>query len=214
MKRLFLAFLVFFLFGCTQQTTSPSLVGQKGLPEAEFLYFSETGHSVLPPFLSYYQQHNGLQRLGYPITEALDHEGWRVQYFQYGRLEVHPENQPDYFITVGWLGELSHRTQPPIPRPQGSQSRYFPDSGHSLSGDFLRYFEANGDTVQFGRPISEAFLCDGYICQDFQSARFIWRPQLPSSDRVQLESLGELYFQNSDLPSSLLSPVPPPRESP
>jgi hypothetical protein len=208
MKSLFLTLLAALLLtGCAGQTEKP--------PDTNsVLYFPETGHSIQPPFSTYFQQRGGARLLGYPITEALDHEGWRVQYFQNARLEVHPENSPDYFITVGWLGELSNRTQPPIPKPPDESSRYFPESGHSLSGDFLTFFEANGGTAQFGRPISEAFLCSGFICQDFQSARFIWRPQLPPANRVQLEALGEGYFLNSDLPVELLAPVSPPEESP
>jgi hypothetical protein len=173
------------------------------------LYFSETGHTVQEPFLSYYLAHDGLTRLGYPITEPLDHEGWRVQYFQYARLEIHPENHPDYFITVGWLGQFSHRTQPPIYNNKYTPNLYFPETGHTLSGDFLTYFEAQGDTVQFGRPISEPFLHQGLVTQDLQSARFIWRPDLPPPVRVQLEPLGETYFLGSDLPLDLLSPVSP-----
>ncbi len=208
MKSLFLTLLTALLLtGCAGQKEKP--------PDANsVLYFPETGHSIQPPFLNYFQPRGGVRLLGYPITEALNHEGWQVQYFQNARLEVHPENSPDYFITVGWLGELSNRTQPPIPDPLNKSSRYFPESGHSLSGDFLTFFEANGDTAQFGRPISEAFLCSGSICQDFQSARFIWQPQNLPQERVRLEALGKIYFLNSSLPVELLEPVPPPKQNP
>ncbi|MFQ5576148.1 MAG: hypothetical protein ACE5G8_04075 [Anaerolineae bacterium] len=151
-----------------------------------------------------------MRRLGYPITEAIDHEGWRVQYFQRGRLEVHPENHPDYFITVGWLGQLSHRTQPPLPAPPNSTARFFPKTGHTVNGDFLTFFLDNGGTVQFGQPISEPFIHNGLLNQDFQSARFIWQPSLPAPARVQLEPLGETHFLSGDLPLSLLEPVSPP----
>jgi len=179
------------------------------------LYFPETGHSIQPPFLAYYLSNQGPVRLGYPITEALTHEGWQVQYFQNARLEVHPENDPAYFITVGWLGQLNQRTQAPIHQSGQEQNdrleySYFPETGHTLQGDFWRYFRVNGDTVQFGRPISEPFLYHGQISQDFQSARFIWYPNLPSQARVQLEPLGENYFLSSGLPLNLLEPIPPP----
>lgn len=163
----------------------------------------------MAPFAAYYQRHNGLTRLGYPITEALAHEGWQVQYFQYGRLEIHPENRPAYRVTVGWLGQADNRTQPPQPFSGCARCDYFPETGHRINGDFEAYFKANGNTVQFGRPISEPFLCAGLLCQDFQSARFIWYPHLPPAARVQLEPLGETYFLKSELPANRLAPVKP-----
>ncbi|MEM7032977.1 MAG: hypothetical protein AAF629_25730 [Chloroflexota bacterium] len=154
--------------------------------------------------------------IGYPITEAFEHEGWLVQYMQNTRLEVHPENEPAYFITLGWLGELSHRTQPPLHQDDITQPKtatYFPKTGHQITGEFLSFFMKNGNTVQFGRPISEPFIHQGRLVQDFQSARFIWRPDLPEGSRVQLEPLGETYFLSGDLPLHLLDPVAIPPEA-
>lgn len=124
-------------------------------------------------------------------------DGWTVQYFENGRLERHPENEPRYLITVGWLGEQLGRTQPPIPAvsiPARHEARqYFPKTGHTLSGDFLTYYEAHGGSVRFGLPISEPFLLDGVITQDFQSARFFWHPfEQPS---VQLEPIGQVHLE-------------------
>lgn len=183
--------------------------------EAPALYFPLTGHTVREPFLSYYEARDGLANFGYPITEAIVQDGWTVQYFQFARLEVHPENEPAYLVTVGWLGDLLHRRAPPVPgqsvpaAPEPDR-RYFPETGHTASGLFLAYFEAHGDTVRFGRPISEPFLHGGLIVQDFQSARLIWRPDLPPEGQVELAPIGETYFLASDLPLTLLQPVAPP----
>ena len=193
------------LLGCAAKTESST-----ASLDDQIYYFSETGHTVQAPFLVYYLAHDGPSRYGYPVTEALNHERWQVQYFQYARLEVHPENNPDYFITVGWLGQLSHRTKPPHVVRAFEQGRYYPETGHNLSGDFLTYFDNNGDTVQFGQPISEIFSEHGQLCQDFQSTRFCWRPELPPQARVQLEPIGETYFLSSDLPNQLLNPLPAP----
>ena len=202
--------LIFFILndlsGC-KPTSSITQGSTRTATDGKNLYFPETGHTIQAPFLAYYIAHDGLTRLGYPITEAIAHEGWQVQYFQNARLEVHPENQPAYFITVGWLGQLSHRTQPPIYHHYKIPGRYFPETGHTLNGDFLTYFEINGGTVQFGQPISEPFIKQGRISQDFQSARFIWHPNWPSYARVTLEPLGENYFLASGLPLELLAPV-------
>lgn len=195
---------VFILTGCASSNAGKT---EAAIPQSlQSLYFAETGHTVEPPFLAYYLNHPDPSLLGYPITEALDHEGWHVQYFQYARLEVHPENDPEYFITVGWLGQLSHRTQPPV-QPKTTDN-YFPETGHTLYGDFRDFYDAHGNSVQFGRPISEPFIHQGRITQDFQSARFIWYPDLPPNLRVELEPIGETYFLSSGLSLTLLDPVP------
>ncbi len=70
--------------------------------------FAETGHSVCEPFLSYWQQQGGLERFGYPLTEAMEETigGWTgtVQYFERRRMEQHPENAPPFNIQLGLLG--------------------------------------------------------------------------------------------------------------
>lgn len=207
-----LLLLAFGLLGCSTVST-PQYTGR--LVDAmanNSRYFSQTGHTIRPPFLAYYLTHDGLAQFGYPITEALDQDGWQVQYFQFVRLEQHPENHPDYFITVGWLGQLSHRTQPPIYKPRPQYGRYFPASGHTVQGDFLTFFSKNGGPVRFGLPISEPFIHQDRLTQDFQSARLFWQPDAASP--VLLEPLGETYFLSSDLPLSLLDPLQqPPKAS-
>lgn len=129
-------------------------------------------------------------------------EGWTVQYFEKGRLELHPENEPAYRITVGWLGDLLQRRRPPllaslIPRVDDPHRRYFSATGHTLSGDFLVYFDTHGGSVRFGLPISEPFLIKGRLTQDFQSARFFWTPE--NHPPVTLEEIGRVHLEISDL---------------
>ncbi len=149
---------------------------------AETLFFPETGHSVQPPFSTFFNRLGELNLLGYPITESMLEGGWTVQYFQFGRLEIHPENDPAYLITVGWLGDLSNRTRPAT----NSHTEY------TLDGAFATFYRENGGSVQFGQPISNPFLENGHIVQDFQSARFIWIPDELMS--VALEPIGETYL--------------------
>lgn len=165
--------------------------------EVESHYFIETGHTVRGDFWLFFNSYGGVASLGYPLTEEIEVDGWTVQYFEKGRLERHPENEPAYRITVGWLGDLLQRRRPPIPnelipRADDSNRRYFPETGHTLSGDFLRYFEAHGGPVRFGLPISEPFLEEGRLTQDFQSARFFWTPE--SDPPIMLEDIGRVHL--------------------
>jgi hypothetical protein len=169
-------------------------------------YFKETGHIVRGDFWRFFNSYGGVESLGYPLTEEMIEGGWTVQYFEKGRLERHPENEPAYTITVGWLGDLLQRRRPPIPaaaipRADDPNRRYFPQTGHTLSGDFLDYFEAHGGSVRFGLPISEPFLWEGRLTQDFQSARFFWAPE--AEPPVMLEDIGRVYLELSGLEKGL-----------
>ena len=169
--------------------------------------FAETDQTVRGEFLRFFDRYGGVTQLGYPLTEEMVVEGWRVQYFEKGRLEYHPENEPTYRVTIGWLGDLLQRRRPPIatetiPRADDPNHRYFPQTGHTVSGDFLRYFDTHGGTVQFGLPISQPFLLDGRLTQDFQSARFFWHPELESP--ITLEPIGRVHLKASGLDVALL----------
>ena len=49
-------------------------------------YHPQTGHSVGQPFLAYYENHGGLTRFGYPLSESFYHQGTLTQDFQRARL--------------------------------------------------------------------------------------------------------------------------------
>lgn len=57
---------------------------------------------------------------------------------------------------------------------QVSDEKYFPETGHYVKGDFLRYYQsASNPTVTFGYPLTEQFTSkDGKTVQYFQRARF------------------------------------------
>jgi hypothetical protein len=161
-------------------------------------YFQETGYTVQGEFLYFFEIYGGADSLGYPLTGDIRVDGWKVQYFEKGRLEYHPENEPAYRITVGWLGDLLNRRQPPIPaanipRADKLDYRYYAQTGHIISGDFLRYFDTHGGSVRFGLPISEPFLLEGQLTQDFQSARFFWTPR--AKEPVALEEIGRIHLE-------------------
>lgn len=168
--------------------------------EGEAHAFIETGQTVQGDFWRFFYAYGGVEGLGYPLTAEMVIDGWTVQYFEKGRLERHPENEPAYRITVGWLGDLLQRRRPPlpaqlIPPANDPNRRYFPETGHTISGDFLRYFDTHGGSVRFGLPISEPFLETGRLTQDFQSARFFWMPE--NEPPVMLEDIGRVYWELS-----------------
>ncbi len=73
-------------------------------------YFPETKHSLCPPFAAYWEQNGGLERFGYPITEAQQETigDWtgNIQYFERRRMEHHTENRGTQFeVLLGLLGK-------------------------------------------------------------------------------------------------------------
>ncbi len=86
---------------------------------ADRRYFRETGHSLATGFKKYWDDNDGVNRFGFPISEELTENGVTVQYFERGRLEYHPELEAGKQITLGRLGEelLEARgwIQPPPP---------------------------------------------------------------------------------------------------
>ncbi len=109
-------------------------------------FFPETSHSVCEPFLSYWQQHGGLERFGYPITQAMEETigDWTgtVQYFERRRMEHHPENAPPYDVLLGLLGKEMNPTATTAPQtgtggsgstaPASWQEFTPPDGGFSV----------------------------------------------------------------------------------
>jgi hypothetical protein len=84
--------------------------------------------------------------------------------------------------------------------PVGAQSpsdvQYFPETGHNVRGDFLRFFKAvKHPLLVFGYPITDEFTSeDGKTVQYFQRARFELRTDLPKNQRVQLTALGQALY--------------------
>ena len=83
---------------------------------------------------------------------------------------------------------------------QAATIQYFPETGHHVRGDFLRFYKSVRDPLLvFGYPITEQMTAkDGKTVQYFQRARFELRRDLPESHRVQLTPVGQALYQQAD----------------
>ena len=174
---------------------SPTAAGhpQAGAPQGTT--FPQTGYTVPPEFMPYWQAHGGLAIFGYPISAVRTEGGYEVQYFERNRFEYHPElKSTAYEVELGLLGTLltADRTFPKaMSFANTSTSYYFPQTGHSLSGLFLRYWNSHGGLALFGYPISEVFTENGYSVQYFERNRFEYHPEhAGTAYEVQLGLLG------------------------
>ncbi|MCX7623549.1 MAG: glycoside hydrolase family protein [Thermomicrobium sp.] len=92
--------------------------------------------------------------------------------------------------------------------PADPAVRYFPETGHTLSGPFRRYWEQNGGLAAFGYPLTEAFWSGGRLVQFFERARFEYWPEFRgTTNEVQLAHLGRWA-----LGSRSFAPQPPPEK--
>jgi type VII secretion-associated serine protease mycosin len=85
---------------------------------------------------------------------------------------------------------------PREPVPTTSEQHYFPETRHTLSGDFLRYWQRQGGLEIFGFPISEVYRETGsdgtaHLVQFFERHRLELHPNQPEPYRVQLSRLGD-----------------------
>ena len=191
--------------GCS---AAGSPAGDETLPRC----FTTTGHTVSGKFLRTFEAMGGVTSLGYPLTERFEQEGRQVQYFEYARLEDHPDNPGGPVVKLSLLGERLGRRRPPlaasrVPPAFEQRSRYYPQAGHVISGDFLTYFDEQGGLDRFGFPIAEPLVIEGKLVQDFQRARFFWHADRRSGTQVTLEPIGRVYFEAQGLNPALLSPV-------
>ena len=82
-------------------------------------------------------------------------------------------------------------------KAQSADVQFFPETGHSVRGDFLRFYKSVHDPMLvFGYPITERISSkDGKTVQYFQRARFELIPENPENQRVQLTPLGQATYQ-------------------
>ena len=85
---------------------------------------------------------------------------------------------------------------------QSPSEQYFPDTGHTVRGEFLEYFNVHGGLRVFGFPITEEFSLNGQTVQYFQRARLELLPDMPAGKRIQLGALSEALGKNTPAQSS------------
>jgi hypothetical protein len=80
---------------------------------------------------------------------------------------------------------------------QSADVQFFPETGHHVKGDFLRFYKSVPDPkLVFGYPLTEQMTSkDGKTVQYFQRARFELRTDRPENQRVQLTSVGQAFYQ-------------------
>ena len=84
-----------------------------------------------------------------------------------------------------WAAPVAQTTPAASPNALAAEAVYFEETGHTVSGDFWRHWQARGLDA-YGFPISEPFDDGGVRNQYFQRARF----ELAAPGQVRLGMLG------------------------
>lgn len=94
-------------------TVQPVVPTAQAAPLPEQRYFAETGHNLGGRFLAYWSTNGGLMQFGFPLTEELpetlleDGNRYIVQWFERGRLELHPENPAPDTVLLAQFGRFA-----------------------------------------------------------------------------------------------------------
>jgi lipoprotein-anchoring transpeptidase ErfK/SrfK len=133
-----------------------------GRAQSNETFVSSTGHTLTDEygFLSYWRAHGGERLLGMPVTEPLREDGRTVQYFEFARLEHHPDQEAAPVmpgrIGADYADALWLRFETPPPRTFAPDEYVFEEStGHTLRGAFRSFWENNDGITLLGYPISE-----------------------------------------------------------
>jgi hypothetical protein len=80
----------------------------------------------------------------------------------------------------------------PVQQVGAAAIRFFPETGHTLGGNFRDFFETHGSLDAFGFPRTEPVMEGGFLVQYFQRARMEWHPDV---SQVELTLLGSMLTQ-------------------
>ncbi len=114
---------------------------------------------------------------------------------------------------IALLSLLALVLSPARSSAQSVNVRYFPETGHYVSGTFLDKFNSVPDPIKlFGYPLTDEIIAPelspvaGMRVQYFQRVRFEYHPTEPSGSQVQLGELGRdlLALENPGTPPLVL----------
>lgn len=131
---------------------------------ADHWYFPETSHSLSDGFLNFWLNNGGRSTLGLPISEEMqtkDESGpsYTVQYFQYSRLEYHPDaTDPSLAIRISTLGLQQANQMVPATslNPIALNVLTAPRSVHisSLMFHYVRLVDPKKDPLGYGLSVT------------------------------------------------------------
>lgn len=99
---------------------------------------------------------------------------------------------PSYVEVYEW-----HGPQEAAPEAESEEPRelHFDETGYTVSGEFLEFWEEHGGVEIFGYPVSEVEECDVGECQWFERARF----ELQDDGQIYLGRIGVEMKESTEM---------------
>jgi hypothetical protein len=139
--------------------------------DQSYVYFPETGHFLGGAFRLFHERYGGVAAFGFPVTDEYYRNGDNrvVQYFERARFELLLLPGQPVYIILGNIGREYIQARGynfervPSPGPDTATRRYFPETGHTIEGDFKAYWDSIDGPTFLGAPLSErvAEIVDG-----------------------------------------------------
>ncbi|MDQ3167576.1 MAG: L,D-transpeptidase family protein [Chloroflexota bacterium] len=178
-------------------------------------YFPLTGHNLREPFLSRWEEAGAEAVLGAPLSEEwfLEDVGV-VQSFEALTLVFDPALTAPFDVQGVALSRQVRDDQSPAEATRGvagcsgRDCQFFPDTGHTLSGDTLAFWASHGGQAVFGSPVSEPFRDreSGATVQVFGAAVL----EQDGDGAVRARALGRMLAERDGLfGTAPFSPAPP-----
>ncbi len=143
-------------------------------------YFAETGHNLEQPFLGSWSLAGAEAGPGVPLSEAriVDGSGVVRQDFEAMALLFDQSREGAESLRAAPLPESAIQSLVPAAaratvascEAGNSACQHFPESGHTISGTFLAYWQEHGNRQLIGLPRSEPFRDRGVLTQVFDGA--------------------------------------------
>jgi L,D-transpeptidase-like protein len=190
------------------------------------VYVSETGHTVTGLFLDYWRATGASQVFGNPLSEPFEtDDGLSSQVFERGVLQIRPDlfwsvdpyvrllpaartllaNDAGAILPNGRRAGGGGNRQAAIWGPLDPKSvdplddsrLYVKETGHAISGDFLRWYRAHEGDFYLGNPLSEPFPEGNDLVQWFECGKLV-----ENDEGVALAPLGKQLAQRLDVPTA------------
>lgn len=175
-------------------------------------YFPQTGHTLAPEFIQFYDAHGGADIFGFPITDGFNDPstGVLVQYTENARLEWLPAggDQPSRVVLVP-LGRILGGLEPATAQEGSGDPNclYFERTGHETCHAFLDFFQQHGGEDLFGAPISGFQIENDRVVQYFERFRLDWYPEAEPAHDIRVAPLGRAHFDQAGYDQALLAAV-------
>jgi hypothetical protein len=118
-----------------------------------------------------------------------------------GHYELNTQKQdPPGFDWSAFMSQVRAKVTPAAPPPPAPPPtvRYYPQTGHSIKGPFLEFFDAHGGIGMLGYPLTDEQQEGELIVQYLENVRLEFRPNTPGYPRqgavarMYLQSIGRL----------------------